>query len=158
MSIVDAKKSQSSQPPHGRVHSRLTHCAQNSCPQSIVISSHQYLSSCSKPHLIVSLWLCAVCNWSLACQQLFSEYVILKATNRILFKKKKIEHAYSSLCSDASCDQLLCVTVFITCMQYPKINVCICHYGFMSKYNYIQSHGNVEVAVLLTVTQNIVCD
>ena len=149
--IVDVKKSQSSQPPHGRVHSRLTHCARNSCPQSIVISSHQYLSSCSKPHLMVSLWLCAVYNWSLACQQ-------IKATNWILFKKKKIEHTYSSLCSDASCDQLLCVTVFTTCMQYPKINVCICHYGFMSKYNCIQSHGNVEVSVLLTVTQNIVCN
>ena len=90
MSIVDVKKSQSSQPPHGRVHSRLTHCAQNSCPQSIVILSHQYLSSCSKPHLMVSLWLCAVCNWSFACQQLFSEYVILKATNRILFKKRRL--------------------------------------------------------------------
>ena len=101
--------------------------------------------------------LCCMYNWSLACQQLFSEYVILKATNRILFKKK-IEHAYSSLCSDASCDQLLCVTVFTMCMQYPKINVCICHYGFMSKYNCIQSYGNVEVSVLLTVTQNIVCD
>ena len=133
----------------------MEECIADSLTVHKTISSHQYLSLCSKPHLMVSLWLCAVCNWSLACQQLFSEYVILKATNRILFKKKKIEHAYSFLCSDASCDQLLCVTVFTTCMQYPKINVCIC---FMSKYNCIQSHGNVEVSVLLTVTQNIVCN
>ena len=39
---------------------------------------------------MVSLWLCAVCNWSLGCQQLFSEYVILKATNQILFKKRRL--------------------------------------------------------------------
>ena len=158
ISIMDVNKSQSSQPPHGRVHSRLTHCAQNSCPQSLESPVFIIVLKASLDGEPVAL--CCMYNWSLACQQFFSEYVILKATNRILFKKKKIEHVYSSLCSDASCDQLLCVTVFTTCMQYPKINVCICHYGFMSKYNCIQSYGNVEVSVLyvLTITQNIVCD
>ena len=121
MSIVDVKKSQSSQPPHGRVHSRLTHCVQNSCPQSLESPVFIIVLKASLDGEPVAL--CCMYNWSLTCQQLFSEYVILKATNRI-------EHAYSSLCSDAaSCDQLLCVTVFNNVCNTQKLK---CVYAIMA--------------------------
>ena len=37
MSIVDVKKNQSSQSPYGRVHSRLTHCAQTNLESPVFI-------------------------------------------------------------------------------------------------------------------------
>ena len=59
MSIVDVKNSQSSQPPHGRVHIADLLTVHKTVAHNLL--SHQYLSLCSKPHLMVSLWLCAVC-------------------------------------------------------------------------------------------------
>ena len=74
--------------PWKSAYSRLTHCAQNSCPQSLESPVFIIVLKASLDDEPVAL--CCMYNWSLACQQLFSEYVhvILKATNRILFKKR----------------------------------------------------------------------